>query len=116
MPRWTLENRERHALAMRAWKPWTRSTGPKTPEGKARSSRNAWKGGVRTEIAHWSSFLRELSQIGKATKQWISKQARPKPRKTAPSVPQSPEEQWISAMENMTDNLIASLGLDPGGG
>ncbi len=41
---------------MRQWKPWTRSTGPTTPEGMSRSARNAWKGGRRV-------LLRELSRI-----------------------------------------------------
>ena len=31
-----------------ASRPWVRSTGPRTLQGKARSSRNAWKHGFRT--------------------------------------------------------------------
>lgn len=41
---------------VKQWKPWTKSTGPKTPEGKERVSRNAWKGGHRAR-------LRELSKL-----------------------------------------------------
>ena len=37
----TEERRRKQAEAIRQWKPWEKSTGPKTPEGKARSSRNA---------------------------------------------------------------------------
>ena len=27
------------------WKPWERSTGPRSAEGKAKVARNPWKGG-----------------------------------------------------------------------
>lgn len=48
------EQRERQAEAIRGWKPWEQSTGPRTAEGKARTKTNAYKGG------HWRK-LRELS-------------------------------------------------------
>lgn len=41
---WTPERRAKQAEAIRRWKPWEKSTGPRTPEGKARSSRNADRG------------------------------------------------------------------------
>lgn len=41
---WPPERRARQAVNIRATQPWTKSTGPKTPEGKAVSSRNAYKG------------------------------------------------------------------------
>ena len=44
---WTLERRARQATAIRRWRPWEQSTGPRTLEGKARASRNAYRGGVR---------------------------------------------------------------------
>ncbi|MDA8416482.1 MAG: hypothetical protein M0Z78_05340 [Betaproteobacteria bacterium] len=37
---WTPERRARQAELIRTWKPWTRSTGPQTPEGKIASSKN----------------------------------------------------------------------------
>lgn len=40
---WTPERRARQAALIRTWKPWERSTGARTAEGKARSSRNADK-------------------------------------------------------------------------
>lgn len=36
----TPEHRARQAQAIRTWKPWEAATGPKTPEGKARSAAN----------------------------------------------------------------------------
>jgi len=42
---WTPERRKRQSEAIRRWKPWQQSTGPKSPEGKAAVSGNAWKGG-----------------------------------------------------------------------
>jgi hypothetical protein len=53
---WTQERRERQAEAIRRWRPWERSTGPTTPEGKARVAGNAWQGGHRSK-------LRELSRM-----------------------------------------------------
>jgi hypothetical protein len=47
---WTLERRQRQAEAIRRWKPWEQSTGPVTPEGRERVSRNAWKGGHRQKL------------------------------------------------------------------
>lgn len=41
---WTPERRARQAEIIRATQPWHSSTGPKTPEGKAKSSRNAYAG------------------------------------------------------------------------
>lgn len=41
---WTPERRAKQADAIRRWQPWNKSTGPRTEEGKARSSRNADKG------------------------------------------------------------------------
>ena len=42
---WTLEQRQRQSEAIKRWKPWEQSTGPKSPEGKAAVSGNAWAGG-----------------------------------------------------------------------
>lgn len=38
---WTPERRARQAEVIRQTKPWERSTGPRSPEGKAISSQNA---------------------------------------------------------------------------
>ncbi len=52
---WTPERRARQAEAIRRWKPWAKSTGPRTTEGKARAKMNGYRGG------HWRE-LRELSR------------------------------------------------------
>jgi len=51
---WTPERKLRQAEKIRTWKPWQQATGPRTPDGKVKASRNAYKGG------HWLK-LRELS-------------------------------------------------------
>ncbi len=58
---WTSERRARQAALIQRWKPWERSTGPKTPEGKARS-RNAFKDGWRAQLRELSRLLREQEQ------------------------------------------------------
>jgi hypothetical protein len=43
MTAWTEERKRKQAEAIRKWKPWEKSTGPKTAEGKDRSRMNALK-------------------------------------------------------------------------
>lgn len=61
---WTQERREQQRAAIASWNPWEQSTGPKTVEGKARSSRNADRGGqrpkLRAELRYFREMLREL--------------------------------------------------------
>jgi ribosomal protein L34E len=45
-----VKRRERMSRLIHQWKPWERSTGPRTTQGKAMASRNAWKGGVRPAV------------------------------------------------------------------
>lgn len=44
-----MEERQRQARLIRQWKPWDKSTGAKTKEGKQRSSQNAYKHGGRAQ-------------------------------------------------------------------
>lgn len=53
----TPEHRAHRASLIRGWRPWEKSTGPKTPDGKARSARRSFKGGYR-ELAR--EIAREL--------------------------------------------------------
>lgn len=57
---WTAERRARQAELIRTWKPWARSTGPRTDEGKARTARNGFKGGGWLELREVRKTLNEL--------------------------------------------------------
>ena len=59
----TPEHCRKRAELIRQWKPWEKSTGPKTDEGKATVANNAWKGGVRPMMRQLSNALREQNQI-----------------------------------------------------
>lgn len=54
---WTPERRARQAALIRTWCPWEKSTGPRTAEGKARTSRNGFKGGHRTTLRELARAL-----------------------------------------------------------
>lgn len=41
---WTDEQRARQSATIRQWQPWAKSTGARTPEGKAVSSQNVLVG------------------------------------------------------------------------
>lgn len=63
MTHWTLERRERQRRLIQQWKPWTRSTGPRTPEGKATSSQNSTVHGMRSrQVRDLRRSLRELNR------------------------------------------------------
>ena len=47
---WTPERRKRQAESIKNWRPWDKATGPKTPEGKAASKMNGYKGGTWKQI------------------------------------------------------------------
>jgi len=57
---WTPERRARQALAIHRWRPWERSTGPRTAEGKATASLNAYRGGHRKALREEIRALRVL--------------------------------------------------------
>lgn len=57
--RWTSERRARQAEAIQRWKPWTRSTGPRTEGGKERTRMNAYRGSTREMLRELSRVLRE---------------------------------------------------------
>ncbi len=54
---WTSERCARQAELIRQWKPWEKSTGPRTPDGKAKAARNAWKGGEWRELRELRRML-----------------------------------------------------------
>ena len=55
---WTPERRVRQAEGIRRWRPGERSTGPRSTNGKARSARNAYRGGYRQT---WREVVRLLN-------------------------------------------------------
>lgn len=61
----TPEHRARRAELIRQWKPWEKSTGPRTVEGKAASSSNARRHGMRSR-----DVIEELRQLRNLIKAW----------------------------------------------
>ena len=56
---WTLEQRKQQAEKIKLWQPWKSSTGAKTLQGKAISSRNAFKGGYYLELKELRKLLKK---------------------------------------------------------
>ena len=46
------------------WRPWERSTGPKTAEGEASAWRNAYKGGKRALLVELARLIRTTLTLG----------------------------------------------------
>ena len=61
MPRWTPESRARQAELIHSWAPWSKSTGPSTPAGKAKAARNPDKGKAERE-----KFRRDTVRLAKS--------------------------------------------------
>ena len=47
---WTPERRVRQSELIHTWRPWEQSTGPRSEAGKARVSRNAYRGAAWREV------------------------------------------------------------------
>lgn len=60
MRNWTPEQRQRQRELIQRWKPWEKSTGAKTTEGKKRSSQNSYKTGTSLEVRELIKFLNGL--------------------------------------------------------
>jgi hypothetical protein len=56
---WTAERRRGQSALMHRWRPWEKSTGPRTAGGKANVARNAYKGGNRLLLRQFARLLRE---------------------------------------------------------
>ena len=57
------ERRARQAEAIREWRPWEKSTGPKSQEGKAMVACNAYKGGTWKLLRELARALREQLRL-----------------------------------------------------
>ena len=72
MPRgdgWTLERRGWQSRMMLVWRPWEKCTGPRTPAGKARSSQNGTKHGMRGELGRrFRAALKDLRAAERAAR------------------------------------------------
>lgn len=55
---WTPERRARQAELIRSWRPWERSTGPRTEQGKGRSKNNRYQGAERPQLREMMRVLR----------------------------------------------------------
>ena len=55
----TAQHRAMRSAMIHRWKPWLKSTGAKTEEGKRKSAMNAYKGAVRQEQRAIARLLRE---------------------------------------------------------
>lgn len=63
--KWTMAQRERQAALIRTWEPWKHATGPRTPKGKAVSSKNAVNYSCR-------ELLREMARTNRALVAYIN--------------------------------------------
>jgi hypothetical protein len=57
----------RQSEAIHRWQPWIKSTGPRTTEGKAIISRNAFKGGkrplLRMQMQEFRQYMRAAAMV-----------------------------------------------------
>lgn len=60
---WTLEQRQLQAEAIRRWQPWRRSTGPRTAQGKAKVSGNAYNGN------QWANLRQAIKALNQALRE-----------------------------------------------
>ena len=75
--KWTDEQKARQAALIRTWAPWKQSTGPRTPSGKAVSSKNAVNYSCR-------ELLREMARTNRELLNYINGHSpAPKPRNRA---------------------------------
>lgn len=72
---WTQERKDRQRLLIQGCKPWTQSTGPKSPEGLGKASQNSFKHGARSasifelrrELHAFAGYLCGPWWLGEAT-------------------------------------------------
>ena len=67
---WTEERRQEQRERIQASKAWLKSTGPITANGKAKSSRNAFKGGIASNI---NELVKQANAMFKEQKEAIKR-------------------------------------------
>ena len=113
MPRWTPEARQKQADRIRALCPWKQATGPRTEVGKARSARNAWKGGVRATLARFARLLRETAAITrKVFSSFRQKRVSKPPATQAPKPPPPKVPSWDLDSDFPSDAELDRLSTD----
>ena len=85
---WTAERRARQSEAIRRWKPWEKSTGPRTKRGKARVARNAYRGGMRPFLRALSAAMRTSTASERLLSEARSRT--PRKRQRSPAVRDKP--------------------------
>jgi len=73
----TPEHRALRAALIRRWKPWERSTGPKTPEGKKKAAMRGFKGAQR-------QYLRAIGIVLKKQADGLSSISGARPKRQSP--------------------------------
>ena len=62
---WTDARKAKQRKAVYRWRLWEKSTGPRTPAGKARVSKNALKHGMRSR-----EVIEELQAMRRLLREW----------------------------------------------
>ena len=65
---WTPERRQRQREGIQRWKPWRQSTGPKSPEGKAKLAANAYTGG---HLVRLRATIKALNLAMREQREWL---------------------------------------------
>ena len=60
---WTLESRQQQSKMIRQWKPWEKSTGPKSNEGKSKVAMNAYKGSFSPRLRMLARALKSQQKM-----------------------------------------------------
>ena len=60
---WSLERKQRQAELIKSWRPWEKSTGPRTEKGKQASAQRGHKGGERKLLRALAQVLRKQKRV-----------------------------------------------------
>jgi hypothetical protein len=67
---WTEERKQRQRERIQTWRPWEKSTGPRSVEGKAKVARNAYNGALWLTLRVLSVKTTRVIKELKAAGQW----------------------------------------------